>query len=322
VALGRQEDALTWAARYIEWPDADAFELSSTERQLREVWGLRITDPFGSFLLPLLQSHILARRGGKVDLSVQNVGATVAAARDIAVSPSLQKALSPDGCRTVTWFRRGAELADCIALVRSDTGDPVGTGFLARRADLGGPDDELVLVTCGHVVSPDTAVRAATGALEPDRAVVVFDALPGAVRREYRIAKVFWTSPPEELDVKIARLEGTIACHAVAPPAIDPPANDGTQRVFVIGHPGGGVLRISLYGNELLDYDGRSLHYRATTEQRSSGSPVFDDNWRLIGVQHAGAPVHRLNGKSGQYEANEGIRIDPIAGGARAKATW
>jgi V8-like Glu-specific endopeptidase len=164
-------------------------------------------------------------------------------------------------------------------------------------------------------------VRAATGALEPDRAVVVFDALPGAVRREYRIAKVCWTSPPAELDVTIARLDDAIPCDAVATTATDPPANDGKQRVYIIGHPGGGVLRISLYDNELLDYDARRLHYHASTEKGSSGSPVFDDTWRLIGVHHAGPlpgqMLNRLNGKAGQYEANEGIRIDRIAGVAR-----
>jgi hypothetical protein len=322
LALGQRDDALVWIAHYVERPDADAFELSSTERQLREVWGLRTTDPFGSSLLPVLQSQILARRGGKVDLSVQNVGTTSANAREMTDSPTLQRTYSPQGFRTLTWFRRGTELSDCIGLVLSDLDEPVGTGFLARSIDLGGPDDgTLVFVTCAHVISPDADVRTETKALEPKSVKVRFDGLPDARRREHKIERVLWTSRPAELDVTIVRLDGAIPCDAVATTATDPPANDGKQRVYIIGHPGGGVLRISLYDNELLDYDARRLHYHASTEKGSSGSPVFDDTWRLIGVHHAGPlpgqMLNRLNGKPGQYEANEGIRIDRIAGVAR-----
>src|SRR5262249_13150371 len=48
VAVGRVDDALQWVARYVVRPEADAFELASTLRQMKEVWGLTIEVPPGS----------------------------------------------------------------------------------------------------------------------------------------------------------------------------------------------------------------------------------------------------------------------------------
>jgi V8-like Glu-specific endopeptidase len=85
----------------------------------------------------------------------------------------------------------------------------------------------------------------------------------------------------------------------------------------VIGHPGGSAQpQFSLQDNVLLDYDRRVLHYRSPTEGGSSGSPVFDDEWRLIGLHHAGSTgMPRLNRAGGTYAANEGITIEAIRGG-------
>jgi V8-like Glu-specific endopeptidase len=52
------------------------------------------------------------------------------------------------------------------------------------------------------------------------------------------------------------------------------------------------------------------VHYRTPTEPGNSGSPVFDDLWRLVAFHHAGkSDMRKLNGKPGTYEANEGINI-------------
>ena len=85
------------------------------------------------------------------------------------------------------------------------------------------------------------------------------------------------------------------------------------DRVFIIGHPLGGSLSISLNDNLFLDWEDPRLHYRAPTEPGSAGSPIFDDQWRLIGMHHAGGRnMRRLNGKEGTYEAKEGIWIQAI----------
>jgi V8-like Glu-specific endopeptidase len=68
-----------------------------------------------------------------------------------------------------------------------------------------------------------------------------------------------------------------------------------------------------LHDNVLLDYDERFLHYRTSTDAGSSGSPVFDAQWDLIGLHHAsGTHMPRLNKARGTYAAREGVTIDAI----------
>ena len=53
-----------------------------------------------------------------------------------------------------------------------------------------------------------------------------------------------------------------------------------------------------------------------TPRSGSSGSPVFDNGWRLIGVHHAGGVrMPQLNNTGGTYAANEGITFGPSAAG-------
>jgi V8-like Glu-specific endopeptidase len=89
------------------------------------------------------------------------------------------------------------------------------------------------------------------------------------------------------------------------------PARGSDSQVRVIGHPSGRGLSISV--NKLLDHQTPKVHYRTATEGGSSGSPVFNQDWKLIGLHHAGGDaVPRLNGTEGTYEANEGIWIHSI----------
>jgi V8-like Glu-specific endopeptidase len=86
------------------------------------------------------------------------------------------------------------------------------------------------------------------------------------------------------------------------------------QRAYLIGYPDAASQpQFSLQDNVLLDYDDRLLHYRSPTRKGSSGSPVFDQHWQLLGVHHAGGEVMpRLNNEGGTYAANEGIRIAAV----------
>ena len=110
------------------------------------------------------------------------------------------------------------------------------------------------------------------------------------------------------------------------PVADDLPELSLDTRVYVIGHPIGEELQISLQDNLLLDHEGPPsgkpsdksiirVHYHAPREGGSSGSPVFnDDFWEVIALHHVGAkfdpPNHqglsKLNGQSGKYSANVG----------------
>ena len=64
----------------------------------------------------------------------------------------------------------------------------------------------------------------------------------------------------------------------------------------------------------LLDIDEaeRLVHYRTPTDPASSGSPVFNTEWQVIGLHHGGSTkTPRLHGP-GDYEANEAISLSAI----------
>ena len=89
------------------------------------------------------------------------------------------------------------------------------------------------------------------------------------------------------------------------------------SEVFISSYPGGGGLQISLEDNEMVEVDlsqepnllnEHTFSYRTPTLAGSSGAPIFNQNWELIGI-HVG------RGKS----ANFGINIKAIIEDARQK---
>jgi V8-like Glu-specific endopeptidase len=167
-----------------------------------------------------------------------------------------------------------------------------------------------VLVTNGHVVPERLAV---------DDAVVVFHGLDGDAGQQppFRIVRRWWYQPSQRpgLDTTLLELDGYPANVAPLPLAGRLPAITGTtQRAYLIGHPRGLTQpQFSLQDNLLLDYDDTLVHYRSPTEGGSSGSPVFDNQWKLIGLHHAGGfDTPRLHNRGGTYPANEAIALPAI----------
>ncbi|MBV8817706.1 MAG: trypsin-like peptidase domain-containing protein [Acidobacteriaceae bacterium] len=189
-----------------------------------------------------------------------------------------------------------------VARIEDDDGRPLGTGFLIHVPDFGGPENVL-LITPSHVVSGEGAVP---GSLDPSYVVVNFTLL-GA---KFRCSGVVASSPAHELDYTLLKLEKSAAKIQAYQPASALPAPDSGAKIYLVGHHGGRDLEIT--GDRLLDYDDRVLHYRAATAAGSSGSPVFNERWQLVGMHHAGrADMPKLHG-AGTYQAKEGIRIKPI----------
>ena len=105
------------------------------------------------------------------------------------------------------------------------------------------------------------------------------------------------------LNEKIVRVNPCSIAKALPMPGPD-------NKVFVIGHPGGGGL--SLGDSQMLASNADKMHYRTPTEGGSSGSPVFNQNWELLAIHHAGAVDMAKLDCSGTYEANKAILIPTI----------
>jgi V8-like Glu-specific endopeptidase len=134
-------------------------------------------------------------------------------------------------------------------------------------------------------------------------------------RIRHRVRRVLWTSPVAELDATVLELF-TVPDETIAPLALrhSDPVGTAGHRAYVIGYPRGVQdVAFSLHDTRVLDLDDRVAHYRSPTEEGSSGSPVFDDEWRVFALHHRGSQeMLRLHRAPGTYEANEGIRVDRI----------
>jgi len=302
LALGRNKEAIKYFRRFVD-EEIGAFEVASALRQLVEVWRLPRDKEPGLTIIPLLETALLERQGGRLDLTPALLRAT---------RSNLQKLLGNEGTLTFPWYKEGIERCRLVARITDSFGQGGGTGFLVRAGDFLDCDypDELILMTNAHVLEPTPQDRET---LAFDQAIVRFelerDDASGV--KTHTVSKIVWSS--RDLDATLARLNPAPVGLTAAPlikTRIYPMNKD---RLVAIGHPAGRSLSLSLYDNRVLDADAKYIHYRTPTEPGSSGSPVFNKNWDLAALHHAGSlQLPRLNGKLGVYPANEGIRIEVI----------
>jgi S1-C subfamily serine protease len=308
VALGKSGEALEWARKYVTDQRADAFEFSSTLRQLEEVWGMPCASSMEdkrteAALLSLLRATILERERGEIERTGRDVRSELTA---LGLA-NLEKVFGADRFFSLDWYRRGLARCANVARIGVESTRGVGTGFLISGKELHPSlGEEPYVLTNSHVVSPGPEVSIA---VRPEDAIITFAALTGAEGQSWK-GKLIFNSPIGELDATLLQLDRPVPVSERYPIAPSLPDRRGGRRVYVVGHPQGGGLAFSLQDNLLLDWDQRLVHYRTPTEPGSSGSPVFDDQWRLIAIHHAGrSDVPKLNGQLGTYEANEGINI-------------
>ena len=216
-----------------------------------------------------------------------------------------EKLIGPSNLRPVSFLARGIALSRAVAHITLP-GVGAGTGFLVA--------DDLLL-TNGHVF-PDEATAG--------EAIVRFnyeDTLSGRPKKvdtyRCRPAEGFHTSPYLEegvaaaaLDYSVVRLDGKAGSRwgriVLAPREVGVP-----QDVVIIQHPGGEKKQISITDNETAFADDLRCQYFTDTLPGSSGSPVFDDRWRLVALHHAGGFLTQP-GDPTQHLRNEGVRTAPI----------
>lgn len=83
------------------------------------------------------------------------------------------------------------------------------------------------------------------------------------------------------------------------------------ERVNIIQHPNGQPKQISLQNNLVEYVGGNVIQYVTATNPGSSGSPVFNDGWQVVGLHHAGGSLPEpTTGKF--FNRNEGILVQRI----------
>jgi tetratricopeptide (TPR) repeat protein len=324
LGLDRWDDVEKTVKAYAAGRGARAFLLASALRQFTKVWDLEETER-GRGLVNILRARLLQVPGGEL-----RIGSGDLQRLHQQPAPSdaqLEAILGKRGAQTFKWWKMGLLRAQSVASIRPRLGSRVGTGFLIRAGDVGlAPGDELVVLTNFHVVNPNGA----SPGIRPEDAEIVFEAVDSDA--VYEVDKLLWSSPPEQCDAAILRLNKVVTGIEPLPVAKSLPALGESAQVYVVGYPGGRDLSFSFQDNELVDHEGPPsgvpqipgvcrVHYTAPTEGGSSGSPVFNAGlWQVIALHHKGgkAGMPKLNGAAGTYGANEGVSIQSIAAFAKA----
>lgn len=95
----------------------------------------------------------------------------------------------------------------------------------------------------------------------------------------------------------------------------------------IIQHPKGEPKQVVLRSNTLVDLMPDHAHYETDTEPGTSGAPVFNDQWEVVALHHAGVPAKEGNNLIAtdgsvwtpamgperlRWVANEGIRVSSL----------
>ncbi len=312
LALKDYPQALEWVLKYTQKnPYADAFEYASTLRQFEEVWKLDESHIEQAKILHVLKAALLAQEGGRIEL--ENNSKNLNTIVELESDKQFEQILGKDRYKTFLWYSKGIDRASGVAQIINSNEEGLGTGFLVRGTDIHESlGENWVVVTNAHVISDDPLEQADNpGSLPSDMAEIRFEAKDPD--KKYRVDKILFSSPRNELDCTIVSLQSPVKHAKPFPIASHLPLLNKNQRVYVIGHPRGGILSYSIDDNLILDHEKPKIHYRAPTEGGSSGSPVFNQSWDLLGIHHAGGmEMKKLNKKPGTYPANEGLFFQSI----------
>ena len=108
------------------------------------------------------------------------------------------------------------------------------------------------------------------------------------------------------------------------------------EWMTIVQHPGSEPKQIAARENQLIKIADRTLWYATDTAPGSSGSPVFNDSWQVVGLHHSGVPATDAQGRwlgpdgkpapqnpsedQVNWIANEGIRVSEIVKAIEADA--
>lgn len=198
--------------------------------------------------------------------------------------------------QSIAWLRQGLDVARSVCRITTSQG--VGSGFL-----VGGG----WLITNHHVVP--SAKLAASAKVEFN----VEENAAGGMQESY--------SYPCDASTWTASAIFDCAMVKTAPPGTGTPeiASWGAltwapmgqvpflgDHVSIIQHPSGGPKRVTISENQVVNLYEHRLQYTTDTMPGSSGSPVFDDSWRVVAVHHAGGNLV-TNPRGDKRFINEGV---------------
>jgi S1-C subfamily serine protease len=169
----------------------------------------------------------------------------------------------------------------------------VGTGLKGTGVLIGA---NLVL-TNYHVMAGDLAAPRTTLAENAPSTVLRFGAFTntGVSPQDGQTVKLAAENPivdaDPQLDFALLRTSNQIAAAKdIVPYAELGPLPARADALYVLQHPEGGPMKLALSSNGVtwVDVQYGIIQYVTRVNFGSSGSPCFDDKWKLIALHHAG----------------------------------
>jgi V8-like Glu-specific endopeptidase len=92
------------------------------------------------------------------------------------------------------------------------------------------------------------------------------------------------------------------------------------EFVQIIQHPQGGEKRIAYRMNVVAYADSEVVQYLTDTLPGSSGSPVFNREWQVVALHHAGGLLPEPQNVGGYFLRNEGIHVNTLINDLRSRS--
>ncbi|HBE17948.1 MAG TPA: serine protease [Cyanobacteria bacterium UBA11149] len=188
-----------------------------------------------------------------------------------SVADVQEKIIGENTLRHIYILNLALEAAKAVVHLRLPKG--AGTGFMIA------PD---LLMTNNHVIASLEEAEQTEYTFNyqldingKECEIQTAQALPGGA---------FYTNP--ELDYTVVSLEDLPSFGS--PLILKSKQVQRDDRVAIIQHPGGHLKKISIQNNFVAYADSKVVQYTTSTLPGSSGSPVFDDEFKVVAIHHSG----------------------------------
>ncbi|MGW6426340.1 trypsin-like serine peptidase [Nocardia sp. NPDC055053] len=223
----------------------------------------------------------------------------------VVIDGELEQAMGDDDMVPGLWLKRAAAAADSVALIKTPRGP--ATGFLVS--------DELLLTNWHVFPTLESA--------QDPRVRVVFrfeENEAGQIRSSVSLTldpDRFFVTGDRELDFALVAVSalpnGKAAASRFGRIRLNPAIGKilQGQPLNIVQHPGGNPRKLAFRQNLLLKVDPTRLIYQTDTMPGSSGSPVFNDEWELVGLHYRAEQAQDSQGRQIDINGNLVTRRTP-----------